>query len=209
MPWRTASNGSASGRFIEWCRVFGTTPLTCTIFDPTYFGSILRNHVSHISPTRFEFFIMGTTSTSVLKSHTGATQALTGARASWFVWRESKIVHYYRFFSVVVFWHKANSAHFYGLNEKNAPQSKIYLQPFLVRVNITHHEGEFFCFVSCVLQGVLKSRNQKWIGWITRADLVAQCVIRGYWLISWGCLYFEVKDWRSLCTTKQSISTWG
>ena len=28
----------------------GITPLTCTIFDPTYFGGISRNHVFHISP---------------------------------------------------------------------------------------------------------------------------------------------------------------
>ncbi len=74
MPWQTAPAGSAGGRFIEWCRVFGTTPLTCTIFDPVHFGSILRNYVSHISPTRLKLSIMGTTSPSVLKSHTGATE---------------------------------------------------------------------------------------------------------------------------------------
>ena len=28
------------------------------------------------------------------------------------------------------------------------------LQLFFFRVNITHHEGDFFCFVSCVLQDV-------------------------------------------------------
>ena len=33
-------------------------PLTCTIFDPTYFGGILRNHVFHISPTRLKISIM-------------------------------------------------------------------------------------------------------------------------------------------------------
>ena len=37
----------------------GISPLTCTIFDPTYFGSILRNHVFHISPTRLKSSIMG------------------------------------------------------------------------------------------------------------------------------------------------------
>lgn len=121
---RTAPNGSAGGRFIEWCRVFGTTPLTCTIFDPSIF---LRNSVRtpfHIFPTSLKFLILGNSPTSVLKSHTGATRALTGARESRFVWRESKVVHYYRFFSVLVFWHKANSAHFYGLNEKSAPKLK-------------------------------------------------------------------------------------
>ena len=51
-----------------------------------------------------------TTSTSVLKSHTGATQALTGARESWLVCRKSRFVHYYSFFFVFGLWHKANSA---------------------------------------------------------------------------------------------------
>ena len=47
------------------------------------YTSISSNHVFHISPTRLNNSIMGNyTSTSVLKSHTGATQALTGARES-------------------------------------------------------------------------------------------------------------------------------
>jgi len=37
----------------------GISPLTCTIFDPTDFGDILRIHVLHISPTRLKFSIMG------------------------------------------------------------------------------------------------------------------------------------------------------
>ncbi len=53
-----------------------------------------------------------TTSTSVLKLHTGATQAHTGARESWFVCLESEFVHYYRFFSVFGLWHKADLACF-------------------------------------------------------------------------------------------------
>ena len=102
MPYHISPNGSA-----------GISPLTCTIFDPTYFGSILRNHVFHISPTRLKSSIMGKTySTSFLKSHTGATQALTGARESWAVCQKSKFVHYYLFLFVLVFWHKANSACF-------------------------------------------------------------------------------------------------
>lgn len=59
MSYRIYPTGSAGGRFIEWCRVFGTTPLTCTIFDPAYFGSILRYHVFHISPTRSKNCVMG------------------------------------------------------------------------------------------------------------------------------------------------------
>lgn len=90
----------------------GIKPLTRTIFDPTYFGGILRNHVFHTSPTRLKFSIMGTTSTSLLKLHTGATQAFTRVRESCFVCLKIRFVHYYSFFSVLVFWHKANSAHF-------------------------------------------------------------------------------------------------
>ena len=55
-----------------------------------------------------------TTSTLILKSH-------TGVRESWFVWRESKVVHYYRFFSVLGLWHNADFAHFYGLNKNLLP----------------------------------------------------------------------------------------
>ena len=65
------------------------------------------------------------------------------------------------------------------------------LQLFFFRVNITHHEGDFFCFVSCVLQDVSISMkvsgvpvwntfvpDQKWIGYTTLAHLVAErCVI--------------------------------
>ena len=60
------------------------------------------------------------------------------------------------------------------------------LQLFFFRVNITHHEGDFFCFVSCVLQDVSISMkvsgirlgyfvpDQKWIGYTTLAHLVAE-----------------------------------
>ena len=37
----------------------GISPLTCTIFNPIYFGTILRNQISHISPTSLKKFIMG------------------------------------------------------------------------------------------------------------------------------------------------------
>ena len=113
MPYHISPNGSAGGCFLAYAAFCGISPLTCTIFDPTYFGGISRNHVFHISPTRLNNSIMGNyTSTSVLKSHTGATQALTGARESWVVCQKSKFVHYYLFLSVLVFWHKANSACF-------------------------------------------------------------------------------------------------
>ena len=91
----------------------GISHLTCTIFDPIYFGTILRNQISHISPTSLKKFIMGnSTSTSLLKSHTGATQALTRARERCFVCSDSKFVHLYCYFSVFGLWHKADFAHF-------------------------------------------------------------------------------------------------
>ena len=84
----------------------GISPLTCTIFDPIYFGTILRNQISHISPTSLKKFIMGnylTTSTSLLKSHTGATQALTRARESWLACLKIIFVHYYCFSLFLVY----------------------------------------------------------------------------------------------------------
>lgn len=110
MSCQVSPNGSAGGRFPAYAVCGGIRPLTCTIFDPTYFGTILRNQISHISPTRLKISIMGTT--SLLKSHTGATQALTRARERCFVCSDSEIVHYYHFSSVFALWHKANSAHF-------------------------------------------------------------------------------------------------
>ncbi len=122
-------NGPAGGRFIEWCRVFGTTPLTCTNFDPRIF---LRNSVRtsfHIFPTSLKFLILGNYSDFGLKiahrgntgSHTGATQALTKAGECLLVCLKNGFVHYYSFFSVFGLWHKANSAHFSGSNEKMFP----------------------------------------------------------------------------------------
>jgi len=58
------------------------------------------------------------------------------------------------FFSVFGLWHKANSVF---TSPKFPPifQNKNFdLQLFFFRVNITHHEGDFFYFVSCVLQDV-------------------------------------------------------
>lgn len=94
------------------------------------------------------------------------------------------------FFSVFGLWHKANSVF---TSPKFPPifQNKNFdLQLFFFRVNITHHEGDFFCFVSCVLQDVSISMkvsgihsgyfasDQKWIGYTTLAHLVAErCVI--------------------------------
>ena len=130
----------------------GISPLTCTIFDPNIFLIFSKSIFFHISPTSPKKSIMGNSSTSLLKSHTGATQALTGARESWFVCLKNEFVHIYGFFSVFGLWHKANSVF---TSPKFPPifQNKNFdLQLFFFRVNITHHEGDFFCFVSCVLQ---------------------------------------------------------
>ena len=132
----------------------GISPLTCTHFDPNIFFIFSKSNFFHISPTSPKKSIMGNSSTSLLKSHTGATQALTGARESWFVCLKNEFVHIYGFFSVFGLWHKANSVF---TSPKFPPifQNKNFdLQLFFFRVNITHHEGDFFCFVSCVLQEV-------------------------------------------------------
>ena len=115
MAYHLSLNGSAGGCFSAYAAKSSISPLTCTIFDPIYFGTILRNQISHISPTSLKKFIMGnylTTSTSLLKSHTGATQALTRARERCFVCSDSKFVHLYCYFSVFGLWHKADFAHF-------------------------------------------------------------------------------------------------
>ena len=59
----------------------GIKPLTCTIFDPTYFGGISRNHVLHIFPTRLQSFIMGNYLDFALKiAHRGNTGSHRGKR---------------------------------------------------------------------------------------------------------------------------------
>jgi hypothetical protein len=59
MPQQISSNGFAGGCFLTYAVFGGISPLTCTIFDPIYFGTILRNQISHISPTSLKKFIMG------------------------------------------------------------------------------------------------------------------------------------------------------
>ena len=59
----------------------GISPLTCTIFDPTYFWVILRNYVFHISPTRLKISIMGNYLDFTLKiAHRGNTGSHKGKR---------------------------------------------------------------------------------------------------------------------------------
>ncbi|WP_207664194.1 hypothetical protein, partial [Clostridium sp. AF34-10BH] len=57
----------------------GISPLTRTIFDPIYFGTILRNQISHISPTSLKKFIMGNYLDFALKiAHRGNTGSHKG-----------------------------------------------------------------------------------------------------------------------------------
>ena len=81
MPYHISSNGSAGGCFPALPLPCGISPLTCTIFDSTYFGGILRNHVFHISPTRLKSSIMGNYLDFALKiAHRGNTGAHKGKR---------------------------------------------------------------------------------------------------------------------------------
>ena len=90
----------------------GISPLTCTIFDPGIFLIFLKVTSFTFPQQGFNFPLWVITSTSVFKSHTGATQALTRARESCFVCLKIEFVHYYSFLSVLLFWHKADSGHF-------------------------------------------------------------------------------------------------
>ena len=112
MPYHISPNGSAGGCFRLRPSLGGISPLTCTIFDPNIFLIFSKSIFFHISPTSPKKSIMGNSSTSLLKSHTVVTQALTRARERCFVCSDSEIMHYYRFSSVFGLWHKANSAHF-------------------------------------------------------------------------------------------------
>ena len=130
----------------------GIRPLTCTIFDPTYFGSILENHVFHISPTRLKSSIMGKHYLDfALKI---AYRGVTGARESCLVCLDSKFVHYYRF---LLFWLLGIKPISLGLvvQIKNLLQNKNSTCNLFCSELTSHtNEGDFFCFVSCVLQEV-------------------------------------------------------
>jgi len=81
MPYHISPNGSAGGCFSAYAAFGGISPLSCTIFDPTYFGGILRNHVFHISPTRLKSFIMVNYLDFALKiAHRGNTGSHRGKR---------------------------------------------------------------------------------------------------------------------------------
>ena len=82
MPQQISSNGFAGGCFLTYAVFGGISPLTCTHFDPNIF-LISQEIMSFTFSQQGSIILLWvTTSTSVLKSHTGATQALTGARES-------------------------------------------------------------------------------------------------------------------------------
>ena len=154
MPCQVLPNGFAGGCLPAYAVQGGIKPLTCTHFDPNIFLIFSKSIFFHISPTSPKKSIMGNSSTSLLKLHTGATQALTRARESWLACLKIIFVHYYCFSLFLVYGikpilssHRQSFLRFF--KNKNFD-----LQLFFFRVNITHHEGDFFCFVSCVLQDV-------------------------------------------------------
>ena len=81
MPYQISPNGFAGGRSLSGAVFFGTTPLTCTIFDPSDFSGILRYQVFHISPTRSKNCVMGNYLDFGLKiAHRGNTGSHRGKR---------------------------------------------------------------------------------------------------------------------------------
>ena len=81
MPCQGLPNGFAGGCLPAYAVQGGIKPLTCTIFDPIYFGTILRNQISHISPTSLKKFIMGNYLDFALKiAHRGNTGSHKGKR---------------------------------------------------------------------------------------------------------------------------------
>ena len=98
----------------------GISPLTCTIFDPNIFLIFSKSIFFHISPTSPKKSIMGNSSTSLLKSHTGSHKGKRKLACL----SENYICALLLFFSVFGLWHKANSAHFSGSYEKICSQIK-------------------------------------------------------------------------------------
>lgn len=117
-------NGFAGGCLPAYAVQGGIKPLTCTHFDPNIFLIFSKSNSFTLPQQAFNLPLWVTTSTSLLKLHTGATQALTRARESWLACLKIIFVHYYCFFSVFGLWHKANSAHFSGSYEKICSQIK-------------------------------------------------------------------------------------
>ena len=81
MPQQISSNGFAGGCFLTYAVFGGISPLTCTIFDPIYFGTILRNQISHISQQALKSLSWVTNLDFALKiAHRGNTGSHKGKR---------------------------------------------------------------------------------------------------------------------------------
>ena len=118
-----------SQRLCRWvfpgsCRLWRHKPFNLHYFRPYLFGTILRNQISHISPTSLKKFIMGNYLDFALKiAHRGNTGSHKGKRKLACL-PENYICALLLFFSVFGLWHKANSAHFSGSYEKICSQIK-------------------------------------------------------------------------------------
>lgn len=103
MPQQISSNGFAGGCFLTYAVFGGISPLTCTIFDTTYFGGISRNHVFHIFPTRLNNSIMGNYLDFGLKiAHRGNTGSHRGKRKL-ICLSKNEFVHIYGFSLFLVY----------------------------------------------------------------------------------------------------------
>lgn len=91
MPYHISPNGSAGGCFLAMPLPCGISSLTCTIFDPVYFGNC-RWFASFTFPQQgSNFSLWVTTPAFVSKWHTGATQAHTRSREPCFVCLKSRV----------------------------------------------------------------------------------------------------------------------
>ena len=124
MPCLELPNGSAGGGVRLMPPKDGISPLTCTHFDPNIFLIFSKSIFFHISPTSPKKSIMGNSSTSLLKLHTGATQALTRARESWLACLKIIFVHYYCFSLFLVYGIKLILLILVVHMKKSAPKSK-------------------------------------------------------------------------------------
>ena len=124
MPYHISPNGSAGGCFLAYAAFCGISPLTCTRFDPNIFLYFLKVTSFTLPQQAFNLPLWVTTSTSLLKLHTGATQALTRARESWLACLKIIFVHYYCFSLFLVYGIKPILLILVVHMKKSAPKSK-------------------------------------------------------------------------------------
>ena len=124
MPYYISPNGSAGGGSRLMPSSGGISPLTCTHFDPNIFLYFLKVTSFTLPQQAFNLPLWVTTSTSLLKSHTGATQALTRARESWLACLKNIFLHYYCFSLFLVYGIKLILLILVVHMKKSAPKSK-------------------------------------------------------------------------------------